>query len=786
MQLRCRAMVALLSTYAQPLPSELRTAKVLYWPASGRLDSEWSEALAPFAVRVVDDAGALARAAASGDADVIVCSWHAELPALASKLTLPIVVVGAVVPEALVDAVVAGAPIRHVARPAALGDELRQLTRAARAAVARHALDGMTVSWRGARVPAKLADLSCDGLSFIVEDEALSALLPGRDLGELEVRRGDARVLQGVTARVRHIEPLDPPGRYRIGCALSLPPAPSPAPSLVRDRALCAALLKAGLRGGVLIAPLDAEVDASLELQLGQARLDVAAGVLRADDAGRQWPELGLVRGRFEVAGRVYRFTSVVTGRAPLTMTLPTALEESQLRASARYRPSADDPVTVELRSALADEPLDKTLVDLSASGFSFVIDGARELFPLGLKLQVSLRIGGEPLVGAGRVRTFVREGEQLRCGVELVGLAEAAQARLSDYLMRRRFPDVEDGGAVPFDELAAFLRTTGFLYPAKEAVLAPIMSQVQHTFEQLYGGPSRLFKSVVARHDGELAGHVSSVRVYQQTWMSQHLAATSSRHVSHLLNLGAAEYFGHNPDLEFFKIYFQRDIRWPSRVFGGFARTLRNVTQSNLREFRHLTFSTSEPLPMARPDDVEVMEASEEDLALVERHFVRKESSLVLESDDLLRHNLTLAPLNKQFARLGLYRRRRVLLAMRRGVCLGFALAEVSSPGLNLSEALSMFNIHVTDDGEACAQAVRAALLHAVHGLYRQAGRPFAGGLVRPSEVAGYAELGVETDDTWLVWTCHRALYPRFCDYVDRLFDVLRRRGGRKERAAE
>jgi hypothetical protein len=155
----------------------------------------------------------------------------------------------------------------------------------------------------------------------------------------------------------------------------------------------------------------------------------------------------------------------------------------------------------------------------------------------------------------------------------------------------------------------------------------------------------------------------------------------------------------------------------------------------------------------------------------------VRREPALLLESDDLLRQKLTLASLNKQYARLGLYRRRRVLLAVRRGVVLGFALCEVSSPGLNLSEALSMFRIHVTDEGTATAQPVRAALLHAVHALYRQAGRPFAGGLIQPDELEGYGKLGIEADDTWLVWTCHRALYPRFTDYVDRLFDVLRRR---------
>jgi hypothetical protein len=50
-------------------------------------------------------------------------------------------------------------------------------------------------------------------------------------------------------------------------------------------------------------------------------------------------------------------------------------------------------------------------------------------------------------------------------------------------------------------------------------------------------------------------------------------------------------------------------------------------------------------------------------------------------------------------------------------------------------------------------------------------------GGLIAPEEVDAFARLGVTPDDTWLCWTCHRGLYARFCDHVDRLFEVLRRR---------
>ena len=137
---------------------------------------------------------------------------------------------------------------------------------------------------------------------------------------------------------------------------------------VVRDRAQCAALVRAGLRrpGGLVVAPLDGDArDGAAELQLLGGRVDAAR-----DPARQRRPSLpqhDLVRGRFEVAGRVYRFITVVLASAPLTLKLPMALEEMQQRGSARYRPKANEALTVELRSPLGSGSVTiKPLVDLS------------------------------------------------------------------------------------------------------------------------------------------------------------------------------------------------------------------------------------------------------------------------------------------------------------------------------------------------------------------------------------------------------------------------------------
>jgi len=180
-------------------------------------------------------------------------------------------------------------------------------------------------------------------------------------------------------------------------------------------------------------------------------------------------------------------------------------------------------------------------------------------------------------------------------------------------------------------------------------------------------------------------------------------------------------------------------------------------------------------------PLGIDVLEASPDDLAAVEGYFLEREQSLLFRSDDLTRATLQLSGLNRRFNEVGLYRRRRVLLAMRRNVCLGFALAEVSSPGLNLSEALSAFRLHVTAEGESTQDNVRRALLAAVVPIYRNAGRAMVRGMFAPDEVEAYRRIGANvTEELWKCWTCHRTLYPRFCDYVERLFAVLERRARR------
>jgi hypothetical protein len=746
------------------------------------LDPAAAGALADAAIFPVADLTELARLLERETIDVIVAASHVAVLDTASRSRVRLIVVAPELPEEIVDAAYRGVDAVWVPDLRGLVSELGRLRATRRGDATRHRLDDVRVEWSTDAPPGVVRDLSNDGIAFEVGDVDVERLLPGSVLEDVRLsRHGRACFGAGVRAIVRHVEPLERAGRYLVGCAWKPRAAPTDtAARPVRNRALCAALVKAGLATGVVITPIDDDArDGAGELQLVGGRIDVSRGTFSgACDA--TLAEHDLVRGQFEVAGSLYRFTTAIISAPPLVLKLPTMLAETQQRASARHRLTADQWLSVALRSPLAGSIAIEPIVDLSANGFSFAIDAARDLFPVGLSLDVTLRLPDGPATCRAEVRTLVREGTRLRCGVELTGADAPFRLRLADFVMRLRFPGVDDGAGLGCEELFGFMRETGFLTPAKEEALAPVADEVRASFTSLYATPSRIFKAVVAREGGALAGHVSGVRAYRHTWVAQHLTALPTVHVGHLLNLGAAEYFCQNPDFEYFKIYFHADNKWPARVFGGFARTLRDPQLSELRLYRHLAVRTDAPPPA--PAGIDVLEASADDLAAVERYFVQRERGLLLRSDDLTRQTLQLSALNKEFGAMGLYRRRRVLLAMRRNVVLGFALAELSSPGLNLSEAMSAFQIFVTDEGQTQADDVRRALLAGVVPIYRHAERPIARGLIAADDIATWQRIGIPvSDEVSMCWTYHRTLCARFCNHVERLFAAVERRARRR-----
>jgi hypothetical protein len=740
----------------------------------------------------VEDLGALEDVLRAEPVQVIVTDWIEGVVDAVERCGRAIRILhhGASIPDALLDAFARGFEIAHLEDSSTLAERVRELSRAVRSLSIRRSLDAFEISWACGHAGYSLIDISTGGFAFRVESgDALEPLMPGSLLDDVRITSHGAQVVNGTNAVVRNVKIVhDAEPYYRVGCAFrpTSTERTRPAAGAIKDKAVIAGLVRNALVDGDGIS-IHRLHDSGERVQSRQGRVDIVGNqlIIEHDEAGLE--SYDVVRGTFETGGNLYSFVTSVKSSAPLCLQFPVQLEETQKRLSPRYRPDPNHPLMVELHSALFSMPRLRIIRDLSTTGFSVDVDAAFDTFPPGLRLDhVKIRIGEHEISCSGRVRNVIRMGSKqrtIRCGIEFEGMSDEARVRLTTLLMRSRLPGLDTGRNVEFGELWQFFRDCGFVDPEKEATLAPVMTDVRRMFESLHSRTTKDFNAVVMRDQDKIVGHVSGLRIYRKTWMFQHLAALSGHNAGPLLNLGALECFAQDNDLEYFRLWFLPQSRWPNRVFGGIARKIANRELSELRSCYPIHLSTDARYE-APADGFEVVEATESDLNLVERYFVERET-LMLRAEDLTANGLGLREINNAYKRLGLQRRRRVLIATHKEVPVGFALLEISSPGLNLSEALSAFQIFLLPDTGVESSVVRRALLPALLRAYRQTGRKIAVGVIQPNEVESYRQLGITVGPHWMCWTAHRSLYGRFYDHVDRTFEVLHRRALQPKRVA-
>jgi hypothetical protein len=714
--------------------------------------------------------------------DVIVGEWGFEVAKLfrTSGRAVPFVHVGSL-GDGVIDAAADGQMVGQAETIDEVQAKVFELTRAPRSPVARQAIAGLSLSWGGHPSSFEVVDLSNEGVSFAVDaGTEIDDLLPGAIIEELQVRRGQELCLTDGVAVVRHIIP-DHRGRaqYRIGCELIHRQRGDRRVIAIRDRALRAGLLRAAVGAGQI--QLEAE-DGTCSVFADAGELRLADELLCFDRCKHSFEAFSIVRGRFELHGRSYRFLSTILSTSPLQLRLPTVLEEAHQRNSARVPLKPSLPVS--LRSPLTGRWMTCDATDLSASGLSFDFE-AEALFPRGLRIrEIRIPFGGQVFYCAGRVQNLARTRSGYRAGIEFEDFDESARVQLAESLTRVRFPAIDDGAPLVLEALMAFFRDAGFMPPEKERLIERQHADVKRTFERLNARPNQLFKSIVIRDENRLTGYVSGVQAYQDTWMFQHLAALPGRAAGLVLSQALVDYLMHHSEFEYFKMWFHSRNAFPARIFGGFARKLVDERISDLRAYAHLTVDTHAVIPPSHPS-IETREATDADLAVVEQHFVSRERGVLLKSDGLTRRQLRLSELDERFGKFDLHRRRKVLIAAQGGRVLGFALAEISSPGMNLSEGLSSFRLHLLPAANGCQVDVRAALLRALQRVYAREGRASVLGLVPPGEVAEYERLGLHPDAESLCWTCHRSQLPRFFAHMARLEERLSGRRNR-ERASQ
>jgi len=745
----------------------------------GQTLDDWRRALLGLEIRVVEAATGIASTARQR-IDIAVGRWNRKSVDAIRALhpAVRLVHCEAGLPGALIEAIGHGADIQYVRGSDDLRAVVLRLTRPRRAA-ARLAIDGLTVEIAD-RGRHRLLDLSSAGLAFVLaEDADVAMFLPGESLSSLSVSRGDRVLLDGAEARVTRLEPVG--ASYHVGCALRAPASNQSVLRVIRDPATCAGLVQGAVRSRHLI--LRRAAGDGQELQCTRAHLDLAAHELELGGLDHTFAAFDVVEGLFELAGVVYRFRTACASAAPLRLRLPAAVEVMHQRTAPRSAASAG--LRISLESPFAGAPIERRVRDISTTGVSFDIGAATDPLPVGTRIAtMTLHSGKSSIRLTGRVRHLVDRAQHLRCGLEFEGVDARTRQRLVELIMADRYPTVDCSDGVDFDGLLAFMREARYLDETREEALRPLFPEARRIHTALRRDGNSLQRTLVVRDEKRMVGHIAGLQAYPRTWMFHHLAALPGHRAAGVVSVAAMDQLLHESQSEFFRAWFLASARFPSRVFGGFARKLPNGPLSDVRAYAHAMLPTA--TWASQSTSLEVGDATRGELLLVEQRLVASLPPIVVQAEDLTRQGLHLDALDRRYQRIGLHRGRRVLVARRDGRMLGFALAEVSSPGLNLADALSSFRVTLLGETPVpAAQEARRALVGAAASIYARTGRQLARCLIAPEETADYAALGMQLDeDTSLCWTCHRSQFQAFTEHMKVFFEEIVARDRSGERA--
>lgn len=431
--------------------------------------------------------------------------------------------------------------------------------------------------------------------------------------------------------------------------------------------------------------------------------------------------------------------------------------------------------------TVIFDHPLFKRRVqlevnDISTLGFSVCEKAGEGVLMKGMIIP-DLTI---TYAGALRMRCTAKvvycleEKEKgIRNGLTVLDMDIDTYSRWTHILTNAMDPHTYISNEVDMDSLWEFFFDTGFIYPMKYRLIQSQKENLKETYRKLYQENPEIARHFTYQKNGKIYGHISMVRAYERTWMIQHHAARAMdnkrpafmvlKQIIHYMN---DIYRLPSAKTEYVMCYFRPENRFPDRVFGDFARELKNPRGCSMDLFSYLPYTTLS-LGTPLPEDWSLQEFSSPNLWELKRFYNHRSGGLLL---DVLRleHKISSdEDLEQLYDKLGLKRRWKAYSLTHAGNLNALLIVNQSDLGLNLSELLNGIKILVTNPEDLPWEVLSIAIGQLVP-LYNMDKVPV---LIYPLE---YVEAkGIPYEKQYHLWIYDARFVGQFREYLKKKFKI-------------
>jgi len=379
------------------------------------------------------------------------------------------------------------------------------------------------------------------------------------------------------------------------------------------------------------------------------------------------------------------------------------------------------------------------SIVDLSNSGFSFAMGEQEPPMPQGLVVRnASVQLPRKQRLEVSFVVSYVQDlepsleqaGFVQRIGVRLIDVTSEVLKEVTNFIQKENSEFLTDANSDDYYRLWEFYFETSFIYGSKRKQIQPFSDKVFDTDKKLMQSNTPLVKKVLYKQDGEIKGHLATIKIFDDTLIIQHLNASKTAGASagqSVIRAMTTYFLDHYANQQaanrYVCAYYRPENLYPDLVFG---KTAVLVNDPHICWTRNYRFCLPSPQPVSVKQNIICTDATDIDLRDLEVLLIERDEILLMRVEGLYRESMQALKVSKEFEKIGLYRYRKVFVA-RDSVSqsVAYAICNYTSPGVNFSELTNSVKFFYKSATAAIAQELADGLGQIVLKSYRDTDMP-------------------------------------------------------------
>lgn len=384
----------------------------------------------------------------------------------------------------------------------------------------------------------------------------------------------------------------------------------------------------------------------------------------------------------------------------------------------------------IQFRHPFTDKLITLKVLDISGSGLSVEDDQDSSVILPGMiipSMTVNFANSFHFLTRAQVVYRKAMDAENnnsrsIKCGIAFLDMASEDHIRLLSLLHQtdnRNFYICND---IDMDDLWEFFFKSGFMYPKKYSFIHDNKKKVRETYEKIYNSESNVARHFTWQKKGEILGHMSMLRFYQNTWLIQHLAAVMSKDqlkvgIEILNQIGTYAYDSHrlySSHMDYLICYFRPENYFPNHFFGGVAKNIQDSKICSIDAFAYYHHRKSAKVGEILPEKWHIDKSVYADLNALETFYENHSKGLMLEALDLIPDDIEMQDrhdLSAEYSKVRLKRERRLYTLKYEDTVKAILMLNISNFAVNMSDLTNSISIFVIDSDYLTAELLHTAV---------------------------------------------------------------------------